>query len=226
MRTIPKRFTCPTRNFNVVGLEVNPNGEDAELYTKMLAEAYEQKENSDPRDTSGRVRTEEEHLRDCYLGAVSESLIVKYLQNEFRQEAYVVREPFETYEKHVDIEVYWNNGNKTTLEVRSSFHYASLRNVVCEYFNALGPYRTGIKPGETLKNFYFQGLLKQNFDLNKVHMFHFSGGAPGQWFKERGTEGDLDRPGAEYLKIPLVEVMDAVEIVNALRRHANSGVQV
>lgn len=221
MRTIPKTITCAKRRFNVVGLEVDPTGEDVENFNKILAEAHEQKENSDPRDTSGRVRSDDEHLRDCYLGAIAENILVKYLQNEFQQEARVVREPFETYEKHIDIEVYWNNGNKTTLEVRSSFHYASLRRVVCEYFNALGPYRTDIKPGETLKDFYLQGLLKQNFDFNRVHTFHFSGGAPGHWFMERGTVGDLDREGAEYWKIPLVEVMDAVEIVNTLRSHGS-----
>ena len=221
MIKIPERFTCAKRRFNVVGLEINPTGEDEEDFNRMLAEAHEQKENSDSRDTSGQERSDDEHLRDCYLGTMAENTLVKYLQDEFRQEARVVREPFETYEKHVDIEIYWNNGNKTTLEVRSSFHYASLRNVVCEYFNALGPYRTDIKPGETLKDFYLQGLLKQNFDFNRKHTFHFSGGAPGHWFMEKGTVGDLDHEGAEYLKIPLVEVMDAVEIVNALRSHGS-----
>ena len=158
MRKIPERFTCAKRRFNVVGLEINPTGEDEVDFNKMLAEAHEQKENSDPRDTSGRVRSDDEHLRDCYLGAIAENTLVKYLQDEFRQEARVVREPFETYEKHVDIEIYWNNGNKTTLEVRSSFHYASLRNVVCEYFNALGPYRTDIKPRRNFERLLFSGF--------------------------------------------------------------------
>ena len=220
MKKIPKRLSCSTRYFNVVGFEVNPT-EDREIINKALAEAREQMQNSDSRDTSGRKRSEEEHLKDCYLGTISENILVKHLQDEFQQEARVVREPFETYEKHVDIEIYWNNGNKTTLEVRSSFHYASLRNVVCEYFNALGPYRTDIKPGETLKDFYFQGLLKQNFDFNIVHTFHCSGGAPGHWFMEKGTVDDLDREGAEYLQIPIVEVMDIVEIVDAIRSHGS-----
>ena len=163
------------------------------------------------------MRTKDEQLIKRYLGALTENLLVEHLQSELGHGVHVVKKPFETYEKHMDIEIHWG-GNMTPLEVRSSFYYAYyLRNVIGKHFKTLGPYSTARKPGETVKDFYLQGVLRQNFNIEDIHTLYFTGGAPGHWFLERGTVSTLRQDGAEYLVLPMLEGMDAMEIVNAIR---------
>lgn len=213
MKEIPKVFEYPTRNFNVVGFEISPT-EDRIHINKALAEAREH--GGDPRNTAGVIRTENEQLVKRYLGALTENLLVEHLQSELGDDVHVRKKPFETYEKHVDIEIHWD-GNMTPLEVRSSFYYAHLRNVIGRYFKTLGPYSTARKPGETVKDFYLQGVLQQDFDIEDIHTLYFTGGAPGRWFLERGTVSTLEQNGAEYLVLPMLEGMDAMEIVKGIK---------
>ena len=214
MKKIPREFEYPTRNFNVVGFEISPS-EDRIHINKARAEAREH--GGDPHNTAGEMRTEDEQFIKRYLGALMENLLVEYLQSELGHGIHVVKKPFETYEKHVDIEIHWD-GNMTPLEVRSSFYYARyLRNVIGKHFKTLGPYSTARKPGETVKDFYFQGVLRQNFNIEDIHTPYFTGGAPGHWFLERGTVSTLKQDGAEYLVLPMLEGMDAMEIVNAIK---------
>ena len=214
MKKIPTRFEYPTRDFNVIGFEISPT-EDRVRIDQALAEASEH--GGDPHDTSGKIRPEDELLKKRYLGALTENLLVEYLQFELGAGVHVEKKPFETYEKHVDIEIHWD-GNMTPLEVRSSFYYAyELRNVIGKHFKTLGPYSTARKPGETVKDFYLQGVLRQNFNIEDNHTLYFTGGAPGDWFLEKGVVSTLKQDGAEYLVLPMLEGMDATEIVNAIK---------
>lgn len=214
MKIIPNRFVYPTRAFNVVGFEISPT-EDKGRIDQALSEASEH--GGDPRDTAGKIRTKDEQLIKRYLGALTENLLVEYLQSELGDGVHVKKKPFETYEKHVDIEIHWD-GNMTPLEVRSSFYYAYLlRNVIGKHFKTLGPYSTARKPGETVKDFYLQGVLRKNFNIEESHTLYFTGGAPGHWFIERDQVDSLEQDGAEYLVIPMLEGMDATEIVNAIK---------
>lgn len=214
MRKIPEAFRYPTRAFNTVGFEINPNT-DRGYIDSALAEASQH--GGDPHDTAGEIRTEDQQLIKRYLGALTENLLVEHLQAELGHSVHVVKKPFETYEKHVDIEIHWD-GNMTPLEVRSSFYYAYyLRNVIGRHFKTLGPYSTARKPGEKVKDFYLQGVLRQNFRIEDRHTLYFTGGAPGHWFLEKGTVSTLKQEGAEYLVLPMLEGMDAIEIVNAIR---------
>ena len=214
MKKIPGKFEYSTRNFNVVGFEISPS-EDRIHIDKARAEAREH--GGDPHNTAGEMRTEDEQLIKRYLGALTENLLVEHLQSELGYSVRVVKTPFETYEKHVDIEIHWD-GNMMPLEVRSSFYYARyLRNVIGKHFKTLGPYSTARKPGETVKDFYLQGVLRQNFNIKDIHTLYFTGGAPGHWFLEKGTVSTLKQDGAEYLVLPMLEGMDAMEIVNAIK---------
>ena len=214
MKIIPNGFEYPTRDFNVVGFEISPT-EDRGRIDQALAEASEH--GGDPHNTAGKMRTKDERLIKRYLGALAENLLVEYLQSELGDGVQVVKKPFETYEKHVDIEIHWD-GNMTPLEVRSSFYYATyLRNVIGKHFKTLGPYSTARKSGETVKDFYLQGVLRKNFDIEDSHTLYFTGGAPGHWFIERDEVDSLKQDDAEYLVIPMIEGMDAMEIVNAIR---------
>ena len=219
MRIVQERFTYPQREFNVVGFEIDPV-QDREIINEACMEALGH--GGDPHDPAGQMRTEDVKLRKRYLGALAENLLVEHLKDTFQREAQVIKKPFETYEKHVDIEIHWNNGKITNLEVRSSFYYATyLRNVIGKHFKTLGPYATGRKPGETLKDFYLQGVLRQSFSTEQIHTFYFTGGAPGHWFTERGTIYSLGQGEAEYLALPMTNGMDTIGVIDEIRRHAN-----
>ena len=129
MKIIPNRFVYPTRDFNVVGFEISPT-EDKGRIDKALAEADEH--GGDPHNTAGKMRTKDERLIKRYLGALTGILLVEYLQFELGDGVHVLKKPYETYQKHVDIEIHWD-GNMTPLEVRSSYYYAGLRNVIGKY---------------------------------------------------------------------------------------------
>ena len=214
MRIIPEGFTYPERDFNVVGFEINPVA-DTERVNKALIEAREH--GADRHDTAGRMRTDEQLLNRRYLGALAENLLVEHLQVQLGSGVSVEKEPFETYKQHVDIEIIWSGG-VINLEVRSSFFYATyLRNVIGKHFKTLGPYSTARKPGETVKDFYLQTVLRQSFNIEQTHTLYFTGGAPGHWFTERGEVSTLKQDGAEYLVIRMLNGMDTVGIVNAIR---------
>ena len=214
MRTIPERFTYPRREFNVVGFEINPT-EDRGIIDQALMEV--RGHGADRRDTAGKIRTDEQLLNRRYLGAQAENLLVEYLQAQLGSGVKVDKEPFESYAQHVDIVISWSGG-EMTLEVRSSFYYATyLRNVIGRHFKTLGPYSTARKPGETVKDFYLQTVLRQSFNINETHTICFTGGAPGHWFTERGVVDSLEQDGAEYLVIPMLEGMDTTGIVNEIR---------
>ena len=214
-----KKVECPTRDYYLIALELDPTGEDADLVNTVHEKVRELEATSAA--PSGRRRGSRELMNTRYLGVLSEILLIEHLQHELGQSARVFNRTFVDYSDHVDIEIE-ANGQITKVEVRSSFPYTSLRNVVCRAFDAIGPYSTSYKPDESPKDFYLRGLINEgmaNFSFAREHTFYFAGGAPYHWFEEKGVIKDFDQPGAEFLTIPLVQAMDARQIVDAIGRH-------
>ena len=132
---------------------------------------------------------------------------------------------FVNYEQHVDI-VITGNGNEITLEVRSSFLYATRRSIVCRLHGVIGPYSTAVKPGEKPKDFYLYAFINEaiaDFSFERQHTLFFASGASHQMFLEKGEQRNLKQKGASYLLIvPMVEAMDAIEVVDAIRGQASA----
>ena len=217
MRKGEKTVDCPTRDYSLVTFEINPMGEDLDFVNEVLEEVNQH--GAVHNAPSGRIRNANELRNTRYLGILSEKLITDHLQSKLGRDTHVSNSAFESYDNHVDIEI--QVGEKAiNFEVRSSFGYTSLRNVVCRAFDAIGPYSTSYKPDESPKDFYLRGLINEaqtGLNPKRKHTFYFAGGAPYSWFKERGVPKDFDQQGAEYLTIPLVEAMDAIEIVDEIR---------
>ena len=210
---------CPTRYYYLIAFELDPTGEDADLVNAVHEKVRELEATSAA--PSGRRRGSGELMNTRYLGVLSEMLLIEHLQHELGQSVRVFNRTFVDYSDHVDIEIE-ANGQITTAEVRSSFPYTSLQNVVCRVFDAIGPYSTSYKPDESPKDFYLRGLINErmeNFSFDREHTFYFAGGAPYHWFEEKGKIKDFDQQGAEFLTIPLVQAMDARQIVDAIGRH-------
>lgn len=219
---------CPDRDYQLYAYEIDPTSEDGEdkEFVEMTrdGEAHELAQRMNPRDPAGRKRSWKVRLKKAYLGVLAENLIVKYLQNQYGQEAKIIKERFVSHDTHVDIKIHWNNGKETTIEVRSSFAHDGMSKVVCEIFDHLGPYTTSFKPGEVRKNFYLRGILYEgweqgSFCYDSKHILYFAGGAPGHWFKpeNKGRRKTLKQEGAEYWTIPLRHGLDVPEIIKEMR---------
>ena len=232
MREYWETINCPSVEYQLYAYEIDPNvyAEDKELVeTTRDGEAHELAKRTNDRDTAGRIRPWEVKLKDAYLGVLAENLIVDYLQTEFIQEAHVIKERFVSHDTHVDIKIHWNNGNKTTIEVRSSFAYDGMSKVVCAIFDHLGPYTTSYKPNEVTKDLYLRGILyegweEDSFSYDSKHILYFAGGALGHWFnpENKGKKKTLKKDGAEYWTIPLRQGMDVDGVIKAMRRTSSA----
>ena len=214
-----KPINCQTRVVNLVAFDIDPNTEDANLVTEVLAKVGVH--GASAHAPSGRIREEDEKRKKRYLGVLAEKLITEHLQSEFGPEISVSNKDFETHEDHVDIEIH--TAEKTIdIEVRSSFPYSRLDRVVCEIYDVIGPYTTARKSDESLKDFYLFAFINEaveKFSFEREHTLFFVAGAPKDWFfmEEKVRSDDLKQKGANYLLIPIVKAMDAVKIVNTIR---------
>ena len=212
---------CPTRDFSLIAFEIDPIGEDVDLVNAMRDEVLQHR--AAAYAPSGRTRSENELRKTRYLGVLAENLLIDHLQDELGQGVNVSKQAFVDHVQHVDIEIRVG-GRVTNLEVRSSFPFSRLQAVVCQHFNVIGPYSTSYKPGESVKDFYLLGLINEavrSFTPKRKHTFYFAGGAPYHLLREKGKRDNLKQQGADYWVLRLVEAMDAVEIVDAIRSAIN-----
>ena len=223
MEVIYEKINCPTREFNIVGFVVDPAGEDSDIVDKAITETVGH--SADPRDTSGKVRNPTQLLKTRYLGALAEDLLVKHLRDILGTSFQVDSSEFVNYDQHVDI-IIAGNGHRITLEVRSSFLFAPRKSIVCRLHGVIGPYSTDVKPGEKPKDFYLYAFINEaieKFSFERQHTLFFASGAPYEMFLEKGEQDNLKQRGANYLLVkPMVEAMDATEVVDAIRRQASA----
>ena len=214
-----KPIKCSTRIVNLVAFGIDPIGEDADRVHQLIEKAREH--GASAHSPSGRIRRPDELMKKRYLGFLSEDLIAEHLQSELGQGVDVSNKTFESHDDHVDIEIQ-GFGKTLDVEVRSSFPYSRLNRVVCEIYDVIGPYSTARKPDESLKDFYLYAFINEaveNFSFQRKHTLFFAAGAPKQWFfSEKVREDNLKQSGANYLLIPIVKAMDAIEIVDEIRR--------
>ena len=189
-----------------------------------------------PRDTDGVERDEATLLNTRYLGILAERVIAAYLRTIFGEGIRVFNREFVGHDTHVDIEIQVGE-KKTDLEVRSSFGYSPMQELIEEHFDHLGPYVTPSKLGEKPKEFYLRGLINKavdKFDYRRDHTFYFAGGASYQSIKEEGKikKGskmeEIDIETAEkliasgtkptlYRTLELWKGKDAVEIIDLIK---------
>ena len=223
------------RNYSLIAFDIFPQGADADRVKEIINEV--EKHGADTRNTDGEERDKVTLLNTRYLGILAERVIAAHLQSIFGQGIRVFNRRFVRYDTHVDIEI--KIDEKTTdLEVRSSFGYSLMQELIEEHFDHLGPYVTPNKPGETPKEFYLRGLINKavdKFDYRREHTFYFAGGASYQSIKEEGKikKGrkmeEIDIKEAErllasgqkttlYRTLELWKGKDAVEIIDLIKR--------
>ena len=221
------------RNYSLVAFDIYPRGADADRVKQIINEV--EQHGADTRDTGGEERDEATLLNTRYLGILAERVIAAHFRTVFGQGIRVFNRRFERYDTHVDIEIQVGE-KKTDLEVRSSFGYAPMKDLIEEHFDHLGPYVTPNKPGEREKAFYLRGLINKrvnDFNYEENHTFYFAGGASYQSIKETGKikRGrkmvEIDIETAErllasgnqtvYRTLELWKGMDAVEIIDLIK---------
>ena len=223
------------RNYSLVAFDIYPRGADADRVKKIINEVEEH--GADTRNTDGEERDEATLLNTRYLGILAERVIAAYLRTIFGQDIRVFNRRFVRYDTHVDIEIQVGD-KKTDLEVRSSFGYSPMQDLIEKHFDHLGPYKTSFKPGERPKEFYLRGLINKDvddFDYRSEHTFYFAGGASYRSIKEEGKikKGrrmvEISIEEAErllasgdnttlYRTLELWKGKDAVEIIDLIKR--------
>lgn len=148
---------CGMRLFNLFAFDIDPLGEDADFVSGVRYEASQH--SAKILDPGGRQRDQATLSKHRYLGVLSEKLITNHLRSIFGHEVNVSNRAFERYDAHVDIEIQVGD-KEISFEVRSSFPYSPLKDVVCRLFDFIGPYTTSFKVGESPKDFYLRGLLR------------------------------------------------------------------
>lgn len=208
---------CGTRYFNLVAFDIDPQGEDVEFVNEVRSEASQH--GAQIYDPGGRPRSGIRLSNTRYLGVLSEKLIADHLRSIFGHEVSVSNRAFEGYDAHVDIEIKTSD-KEVSFEVRSSFPYSSLKYIICQRFDFIGPYTTSFKAGESPKDFYLRGLINervQNFSPQRKHTLYFAGGVPYELLKEKGRRTDFDQPGADFLALRLYRGMDALQVINLIK---------
>lgn len=211
------RIDCGTRYFNLVAFDIDPLGEDAEFVNEVQSEARQH--GAQTYDPGGRPRSGIRLSNTRYLGVLSEKLIADHLRSIFGNEISVSNRAFDGYDAHVDIEIQVDS-KPISFEVRSSFPYRPLRDVVCRIFDFIGPYTTSFKAGESPKDFYLRGLINervQNFNPERKHTLYFAGGVTYELLKQEGRRTNFDQPGADFLALKLYRGMDALQIIELIK---------
>ena len=211
---------CSTREFNLVAFDVDPKGEDMDRVNQLLVKARQH--GASVHSPSGRIRSPEELIKKRYLGYLSEDLIAEHLQSELGPGTQVSNKTFESHDTHVDIKIHIVE-KTIDVEVRSSFLYAPLQSIICRLHDVIGPYSTTRKLGESPKDFYLRALINvavEKFSFEREHTLYFAAGAPNEWFfSDKARRDNMKQQGANYLLVPMVQAMDAIEIIYAIRRH-------
>ena len=127
-------------------------------------------------------------------------------------------------EDQIDITIIVN-GEPFTIEVRSSFPYARIEEVITKHFSILGWYTTTNKPYEKPKDFYLRvlfpfGKAKQSENLQNGFVLYFVGGATSELLNSsKGGWNNLKQPGASYRTIkPICKGYDVKQILDAIFR--------
>ncbi len=132
-------------------------------------------------------------------------------------------------------------GTKKTIEVRSSCVKNGLdfalfsrpkENNLEQYFDIIGPYSNGYKPGETIKDYYMRVLYccnkKNFFDMinQKIIKLYITGGVTREMMsnhsitqvKHLTPKGGEVKMESDYIVIPLGKSMDFPVFIETLKR--------
>ena len=168
----------------LVAFDIDPRGEHRDFVNRILNEASHHSANI--QNPGGRKRDPVVLSKTRYLGALAEDLITNHLRPIFGEDIDVINRTFERHDIHVDIEIEVGE-KKIDLEVRSSFGYARIYNLIDKYFDHIGPYTTSYKSNEEPKDFYLRGLINEgpsSFNYEREHRFYFAGGVPYRLLEE------------------------------------------
>ena len=219
MRKWLKKVPSPKRgnDYSLVAYDIDPRGEDKDFVDRILNEASQHSANI--QNPGGEERSPVVLSKTRYLGALAEDLIADGLRSIFGQSIQVFNRTFERHDIHVDIEIEIGE-RKIDLEVRSSFGYAPMDELINIHFDHIGTYTTSYKSNEIQKAFYLRGLINKgvrDFCYRKEHTFYFAGGVPYSLLEKMDMHKDFKQPGADYLVVPLYMGMDVAEIVDLIK---------
>jgi hypothetical protein len=233
MNIIKKEIKCIHSEHEYSNYFTIPFSKNNELLSNAISEGAQLALKVNPHDPGGHWRSPELIRKKCIYGMLAENTVRHILKNEIEKrniDAEVLPSKQITdgpkAGSQIDIPIKIDN-IVYDIEVRSSFPYANLYDVITRHFDIIGWYRTFTKPGEHAKDYYLRVLF--NFDqkhaLDKLESgfeLHFVGGATKQMLEQSSTWDDFEQPGAEYTTIkPICKALDAEKILDNIFSHGN-----
>ncbi len=234
MNILKKEIKCIHSEHTYSNYFTIPFSKDNELLTNAIDEGTKLALKVNPHDPGGHWRSPELIRKKCIYGMLAENTIRYILKKEIEKRN-IDAELLPSHQitdgpkagSQIDIPIKIDN-IVYDIEVRSSFPFAKLYNVLTYHFDIIGWYRTFTKPSEHIKDYYLRVLFNfdQKYALDKLESgfeLHFVGGATKQMLEQSLTWDDFEQPGAEYKTIkPICNALDAEKILNMIFSHGKS----
>jgi hypothetical protein len=209
----------------------------ADYTKKELEHVYSRAEalckSLNPKDTSGKVRTQSEQLVKNFGGLISEKLVSDLLEKEAVEKglSFIIdnsvlsKKDSEDYQ--IDHIVRYKD-KVITIETRSSFAYrtSSPDSVISRAFSIIGPYTTNQKHSEDVRDFYAfifffcePDTLLGRYKNNREISVYFAGGASREMmFDSRiSSVTNLNMEDASYRVIkPITRGLDAEKFMESI----------
>lgn len=184
--------------------------------------------NYNPNNPSGNTRSKSTIRNKVIYGKLAELFLKEIIDEEIKKQninGRILESNDETvsfdFETHSDIELD-RDGEKYIIEVRSSFPYRPIPEVIKVHFDILGWYTTANKSKEEPKDFYMRILFpfpEQEMQEKIEHGFDlcFVGGATRDLLNSKGVWKNLKQRGATYRVIqPICAALDSKQMLDEI----------
>jgi len=132
-----------------------------------------------PADSSGKVREKKEQYLKSFTGMLVEEICFRILDKyNTNKNIEIVSDTSNSSIDQVDLKIVKNirdtNGEFSKVyevEVRSSFPFKKIEDIVCNEFDVLGAYINDVKVSEKEKDFYLRFLFELDYRRENYHKF-------------------------------------------------------
>lgn len=227
-------YTINRKQFDCIELSIPTNG-DWMRRTNLKAYKVLYRLNRGQANTSGQRSITTVEI-DNLMGQIAERACETLLKWKFGDQN-IIQPPYEGSINQIDIKLI----NGKTIEVRSScvrngidfaLFAKNKDNAEQQYFDVIGPYSNGYKPGERLKDYYMRVLYccdKNDYIslLKKpILTFYFTGGATKSMMQDKNyyqikhlvPAGGQVKEESDYKVIPLGKSLDATQFLDVLAK--------
>lgn len=178
--------SCTSKNQKIDSLEYRVQKIELKHNSKNVKDLIEKVKNKvgnikfNSADSSGEIRGKKEQYLKGFSGILVEEICYQILSkhNINKNNIEIYPDESNSSKNQVDIRLIkrWKNENKNfdkqiNIEVRSSFPFKKIENIICNDFDVLGPYVNHVKNNEEGKDYYLRFLFELEYREENYHRF-------------------------------------------------------